>query len=498
VLKSASLKRYWPGLLILTGLAVGSALLGWLLAYPPGGRVPAPATQPLQASETAPAQQPAVAPNQPVTHTLHLPWAVHNDRPGPPVFGIELVQSIDAAHGLDQAVDARMHWLRFHTFGWDAIEPVRTDPPTYDWSSVDEQSLINATNQGFQVIAPILHAPNWAQKLPGVACGPIKQASLDEFAEFLEALVGRYSAPPYSIHYWELGNEPDVDPALVPPDSAFGCWGDAAAPFYGGQYYAEMLKVAYPAIKAADPNAQVLIGGLLLDCDPGNPPPDKDCSPARFLEGILFNDGGPYFDIVSFHAYSYHWLGGIANPNWPGSVTALPEKTAFLRNVLDQYGFADKVLMNTESALLCFEDTADCRQVQADFVPRAYAEAMALGLKAQIYYALISNWRYTGLLDADLNPHPAYDAYVAATTFLTSARYQGEVSGYPAGIEGYRFQQRGQPIYVDLIWAADGAAHNVTLPAGATAYDKFGQLLAGSGDIVVGSSPVYVRRSQSN
>ena len=75
-----------------------------------------------------------------------------------------------------------------------------------------------------------------------------------------------------------------------------------------------MLKVAYPQIKAADPQAQVLVGGLLLDCDPR---PGAGCSltaqnaiPPKFLEGILRNNGGPYFDGVSFHAYDfYDWVG---------------------------------------------------------------------------------------------------------------------------------------------------------------------------------------------
>jgi hypothetical protein len=39
---------------------------------------------------------------------------------------------------------------------------------------------------------------------------------------------------------------------------------------FGGEYYGNMLKIVYPAIKSADPQAQVLVGGLLLDCDPVN------------------------------------------------------------------------------------------------------------------------------------------------------------------------------------------------------------------------------------
>ena len=51
-----------------------------------------------------------------------------------------------------------------------------------------------------------------------------------------------------------------MDPKLVDPDSVFGCWGDNDDDYYGGGYYADMLKMVYPAVKSADPQAQVLIG----------------------------------------------------------------------------------------------------------------------------------------------------------------------------------------------------------------------------------------------
>ena len=53
------------------------------------------------------------------------------------------------------------------------------------------------------------------------------------------------------MHHWELGNEPDVDPDLVPPDSIFGCWGEISdREYYGGKEYGNMLKLVYPAINS--------------------------------------------------------------------------------------------------------------------------------------------------------------------------------------------------------------------------------------------------------
>ena len=88
----------------------------------------------------------------------------------------------------------------------------------------------------------ILFTPAWAQKYPGVACGPISEDALDDFAEFMAALVSRYSQPPYNVRYWEIGNEPDIDRTLVDSQSIYGCWGEKDDPYYGGKYYGEMLK----------------------------------------------------------------------------------------------------------------------------------------------------------------------------------------------------------------------------------------------------------------
>lgn len=431
----------------------------------------------------------------------YLPLVANDFRHDLTVFGMQM-RFVTEEEGLTQALGAGVTWVRAYPFAWDQIEPVRTTPPTYDWRVVNETSLANAGANGFEYIGSVHYAPEWAQQFPGVACGPIRQDALAGFAEYLQALVRRYSQAPYFVRYWELWNEPDVDHSLVNPHSVYGCWGDQSDEYYGGGYFAEMLKVAYPAIKAADPHAEVLVGGLLLDCDPRNPPPGNDCASSKFLEGILRNGGGPYFDLVAFHAYSYGAAdtpGAMGNPNWPGSVTAIPEKVSFLQEVLQQYGFGNKRLMNTEAALLCIERTDACLETQAMHIPRAYAEALALGLKAEVYYELAEGgWKNTGLLLRDLTPKPPaypYRAYQTAAAFLGSVRHIGPASGYPEGIEGYAFARVDSSGSVDLIWSADGSAISVPLPDGAQAYDVYGALIASApGTIDVNYSPDYVAR----
>lgn len=498
LLRMNSPTQRFVSLLLAVSTAVVLAMLTWL------------SVQPDHVPVVAHSEEPPVGKGEVLSTTIQnpegmpvtkfFPVVMSNYPPPAPVFGVQMSR-IRESGGLSKALEAQVHWVRFGAFSWDKIEPVRTNPPTYHWGVVDETGLVNAANHGLETIAIIIRAPLWAQKYPGIACGPIKQESLGAFAEFLQTLVARYSAAPYHVGYWELGNEPDVDRSLVSGSSVYGCWGEQNDEYYGGRYYAEMLKVAYPAIKVADPGAQVLIGGLLLHCDPRDPfaclGGAHGFTPLKFLEGILYNGGGPYFDIVSYHAYSDYAgsLGQMTNGSWPGSVTAVPAKTGWVREVLVQYGYGDKGLINTEAALLCHESTAECLETQTMYLPRAYAEALALGLKAQTYYQMINeNWWHTGLLQPDLTPKPVYHAYVAAASFLASATYEEPATNYPPGIEGYIFSQRGDTGHVDVIWSADGSAQAVTLPSGASAYDRYGELIASSGAIQVDYAPVYVER----
>jgi hypothetical protein len=219
-------------------------------------------------------------------------------------FGVQ-IQGLTDPNINNLAQEAGIKWVRIDAFDWSKIEPLNTDSAGYNWNAVDEATLQTASNNGMEVIAIIRGTPSWAQKVPPYSCGPISETALPDFASFVSDLVNRYSVPPYNITYWQMGNEPDVDPSLVLGyDSVFGCWGDSNQAYYGGEYYSDMLNLIYPTIKSADPDAKVIIGGLLQDCDPTF---DQGCITGKFFEGIIRNDiynSGNNFDYVSFHGYS--------------------------------------------------------------------------------------------------------------------------------------------------------------------------------------------------
>ena len=448
----------------------------------------------LAPSEVSAAPLPDAVPNT----FLYLPM-VYNGAPHENRYGTEIGPITNAA-GLVQMTETRMTWIRKAAVWWPDVEPTEG---SYNWAALSglESELTNAYNNDLQVVLVVRGTPDWAQTTTwaGHSCSAIRSDKFAAFATFLSQLVTRYRFWPYHVTYWELGNEPDADPADVGPDSLWGCWGDKSDPVnYGGDVYADMLKVAYPAIKAANPQAQVLIGGLLMDCDPDNPPTGKDCSSSHFLDGILGNGGGPYFDGVSFHAYDYYAdaLGGFSNSNWNSSWdttgTATTAKTNYLKSRLAAFSVSGKDLLNTEAAVLCvpaWGQTCDStwETTKAYYVARVCAETAALDLRATFWYY----WpdRNARLVNSDLSTTPAYDAYTFSRQELDGASYLADYTG-TSGVAGYKFTRGSVEVWV--LWSLDGASYDVTLSGTPSIYDVDGDPVAFSNPLSIGLEPYYL------
>lgn len=441
-------------------------------------------------------------------HALFLPLVTLNEWNAEPVLpptGARQTSFLGfEAHdefGVGKLDEPSVDWVRYNELLWSEIEPV---PGERHWEvmTVMDEELRLLGSSGKNAILVVRSTPDWAQLYPGVLCGPVKPEAMQQFAEFMHDLVRRYSRAPFGVKYWELGNEPDVDPSLVRPSAQYGCWGDQTDPYYGGGYYAEMLKVVYPAIKRADPQAVVLLGGLLLNCNPelpGGCPDPASAQMARFLEGVLRNGGGDFFDVVSFHAYDGYWqeLGKYSNSgfgtSWRTTGPVVTAKARFIRGVLERYGAAEKLLINTESAVMNYGDSCDinCELTKAYYVPQLYAATAAEGLVASIWYSLYSGWRHVTMHDLQGNPLPVYDAYLVAYRELREAQFVREVGGYPE-VKVYEFERHGSKVWI--VWALSEAALQLTIPGQVqSAWDPLGAPEAVNGSTVtVTLKPIYV------
>jgi hypothetical protein len=421
-------------------------------------------------------------------HTIFLPWVArdswaHLETPfGVQIYGTDPVEA-------DSIAEMRGRWLRI-PLSWSSVEPENTTPDGYQWPTEFELGLARLSGNGARIILTITGNPSWAASYPG---GPVDKVDISELVEFVEAAVARYSRGPYSVKHWEFYNEPDNGSALY-ADWGFGYFGhDPAA-------YVWMLSRVYLPIKAVDPEAQVLMGGLSYDNweEEDGGPFVKD-----FLDQVLSFGGGSYFDVMNFHYYPMSFRSRW-DPYGPGLIG----KTTFLREKLADYGVY-KPLVCTETTVV--SDIENGYELQSRAVPQLFAQGMAAELDLVVWFMLVDDkptgyWQ-AGLLFYDRTPKPAYYAYQVMTEQLGPADFVRTLSLAETGsdqVEAYQFATLDGVTWVIVAWANDDHVHPLTLETPQLIMvDKHGMeaVLSDADDGVVdgrvrvpiGPSPVYLR-----
>ena len=380
-----------------------------------------------------------------------------------------------------------------------------TSPGAYNFGAV-ERALAAYTDACVNIIATIDFTPDWAA-LHATAPGtlnrsPIKADNLDDYANFVAALVERYdgdgdadSPSGVIVHQWELYNEPDYGSG---PDG--GGWG-----YYGAEY-AAMLKAVYPKLRDASPNAKLVFGGIAYDGFVGYGGPFVQ----SFLEDVLKADGGDYFDVMNFHSYPA-FRGDWSTVDGNG----LPEKTAAIRAVLAQYEL-EKPVVVTEAGWHdngggAFPSTDD---IQSRYVAQFLTQATTLDLDFLIWWMLSdqTSTSYRNGLVTDSDPpvaKPAFTAYVTAAARLGTAQYKGALTTAEtqnAKLEAFRYRDSYRRTFY-VAWLnpidTDAVAPLHLDGVRATVYDHYNQPLTvltdaddgvadGRVTVSVGGSPIYI------
>jgi hypothetical protein len=437
----------------------------------------------------------------------------------PSPFAIETTSELRNRKVQTHAASLGASWIRINLVSWRDVKP--TEDATYNPNVLAyfEGQLLAAVRLGLTPVVVVDDSPRWAT-VGEYSCGAIREDRHANFGNFMNWLVHRYSKPPYNVHYWELGNEPDVDPehSGLPTDNVFGCWGDIDdTEYFGGDDYGRMLNVVTPRIREADPNAKVLIGGLLL----ANPNSlASEGRPEYFLRGILSVPGAANnFDIVAYHAYT-SWVGepgeidvDLANREWGSLGGLVVGKARFLREEMARYG-VDKPLWLNEAGYMCHAYYValaglDCRaapdhywQLQADHLVRMGVRTVNAGVAQFSWYTLNGpGWNQAGLLDNDQTPRPSYTAYKQLVTRTLGSNLPPVLVPYGGEVEAYRFTFPQTTRVVDVAWSRDATPDLITVPQDrfVAAYSRDGALITpefadGTARFNVGFSPIYIHR----
>lgn len=466
---------------IVVGRAVGSILLGVLLAIcilqsigPRGdaqGLIDRSGlTQGTQSSEMSS----EMTLTSTLPYTTYLPLVQRDHCPAASQVPSPFSISIAALHQIDESSPALLEALRESGAGWarvridwGMIQPDAPPPTDYEWGPYHDEKLRLVAETGVKLIAVVGDPPEWAAE---ERCAPIYPDRLGDFKQFLTDLVNRYKAPPYNIKHWELINEPDGTQSGL-GDVGLGCWADEDTD-EDGVRYAEMLKVASEAIKAADPEATVLMGGLAYDWfteDEYGGPFDR-----YFLDDVMKAGGGAYVDVLNFHYFpdwhrewerwdprscSQHWewlhpptCGDVydgAGQQYEAHGLDLTAKTTFFRNRMRTCFGVDKPVWVTELAEHGYSDDPDSLANQARYVIRGYVRGLAAGVENITWYALTTpnDGFQQSLLFDDWTPKPAFFAYQTLTSQLSGHTYSHDRSSWLSddydsceeGIRGYHY-----------------------------------------------------------
>ena len=295
--------------------------------------------------------------------------------------------------------EAKPAWVRVF-LGWNGLEPAQGQYNTAEIANY--QHFFAALPASTKIDVDVVGTPAWANGgSSSIATPPTNDA---DYAGFLNYLVNAFHG---RVTAWEIWNEEDNT----------GWWSGTP-----GQYTA-LLKAAYPAVKSADPNATVILGGLT-----GND--------GAYLQQLYADGAKGSFDAVGVHTDT---ACNIASPYVfeynPGTHTI--NQYFFLGFVsvhaaMVAAGDASKPIYMTE--LGWSSTSAECEsghwagqklagvppQTQATYLQQAYhclAQPQYSYVKAAMWFELFDDSPATdpldnfGLLDHNYAPKPAFAAF---------------------------------------------------------------------------------------
>ena len=325
---------------------------------------------------------------------------------GQGMFGISpggAIQNQDATtlgRDLDTLQSAGSKWLRID-INWAQIQA--GGPTSYNWGPID-RVVQGATSRGMNVLGVIVYTPNWARPSGTSATYGPDPAT---YAAFARKAAEHYSA--MGVDAYEIWNEPNT-PAFWTP-----------APNRAD--YTRLLKVAYPAIKAADPSATVLTGGTA-------PAPSDGTSfaPVDFLRGIYSNGGRGFFDAVSHHPYCWPAAPGDAEA-WSAWYQMYGTNPS-LRSTMIDNGDGAKKIWGTEFGAPTNGPSGShvSESTQANMITKAYNVWKGYDWSGPLFTysgrdlgtSTTTRENFFGLVRNDFSPKPSFAAYKAAATGTTT------------------------------------------------------------------------------
>jgi hypothetical protein len=388
----------------------------------------------------------------------------------------------------------------------------------FDWTAITpvDESLAAVAGAGMKPILLVANPPDWALTTPGTQ-GPLRSDKVDDYVSFVRRLVERYAGAPYYVEHIVLWPEPDARQF-----GASGCgsnqlhsgWGDRPTEFV------QMLQRAYPAVKAAAPSVQVVLGALAYDnwCGANTPGFNSGSNGLfnyRFLDDVIAGGGASFFDAFAFNAYLIYapgWEQQAAGYDVAAKVGYIRERFPSLSSksalVLESGIWSDaSVAVPVRMPDGSIGTVVPNEMWQAGYPAKLFSRGLSANLATVLWYGLVDapGDVQRGMLSQSGGEKPSFFGFKQAVLRLGSVTYLSPVQARDVSggtVEGYVFgtQAGGRTA---VLWAVGDLAANATatvdLPGGnLRGYDVFGnripdlQVNGEAARVTVGHQPVYL------
>ena len=337
---------------------------------------------------TSPASPPTTT-SPPSTTTTPTAGATGGADFGLSIPTLEGETSSEQAAALANMYSIGLRWVRIDA-NWSWIQ--YAGPSSFDWSVLD-QAVSAITAAGMKVELIVDDAPSWAS---GSTQNWTQPLSASAFANFAGEVAAHYG--PMGVSAYEIWNEPNLQ----------GFWNPAPNP----SFYTTMLQDSYVAIKAAEPNATVISGGLA----PAEDDSAGDIAPIEFLSDMYADGARGSFDALGYHAYSNPALPNTYE-TWSGW-SEMDQTSPSLRSVMTANGDAGKQIWITEIGAPSAGPNGVGTAAQAEEVTQAVQDAQSTSWIGPLFFYTYQDAAtdpdYYGLLNADGSAKPAWAALAAA------------------------------------------------------------------------------------
>ncbi len=261
-----------------------------------------------------------------IVRPLHLPPQQHvqttNSKIGVHTRLTGVGDEAYIASTLQQVREMGASWI-VDLFPWAYVQP--RSRYGFDWTGSD-MVIAHAARQGLTVVARIDIVPQWARPLES-SDRYLDSEHYVDYANYVVAFLQRYR--PYGVRHVIIWNEPNLafEWGRRPPDP---------------QAYAELLKVVYPRVKAAVPDAIVLAGALSPGASLGD---GRDrLGDLEYTQQLYAAGAAPYFDMWAVHAYGARV--SYDDPPYPEEVNF--RRTEINHELIAALGDRNKPLIITE------------------------------------------------------------------------------------------------------------------------------------------------------